>query len=330
VTVGARLLLVHAHPDDESILNGATIAAAVRAGVRVTLLTCTRGEAGEVLAADLAHLAGDGAALGAHRTVELATAMAALGVTDHRFLADERHPDGFRDSGMAGTAANQAPDSFARADLLDTATAVAAVIRDVRPHVLITYDEVGGYGHPDHVAAHRAAMYATQLAAAPYRPDLGERWGTPKTYWSALPRSVVAADLTRAGGGLPPGAVADPLLAADPARWRAHPDPAAQPAVDDALVTTRIDATAELPTKRAALRAHRSQLAVDGDRYALTNGIATALSGVEWYRLAAGRRGPVDGDGLETDLFAGLHLGATSTPVGGANRHAGTPAGWDR
>lgn len=330
MTVGARLLLVHAHPDDESILNGATVAAAVRAGVGVTLLTCTRGEGGEVLARDLAHLAGDGPALGAHRAVELATAMAALGVLDHRFLADARHPDGFRDSGMAGTAANQAPGSLARADLLDTATAVAAVVRDVRPHVLITYDEVGGYGHPDHVAAHRAAMYATQLAAAPYRPDLGERWETPKTYWSALPRSVVVADLTRAGAGLPRGAVADPLLAADPAQWRAHPDPAAHPAVDDALVTTRIDATAELPAKRAALRAHRSQLAVDGDRYALTNGIATSLSGVEWYRLVAGRSGPVDDEGLETDLFTGLHLGAPSTPLGSDRRHPGTSAGGER
>lgn len=348
VTDTPRLLLVHAHPDDESILDGATMAAAVRSGVAVTLLTCTRGEGGEVMVPGLTHLYGDGPALARHRAGELAAAMAALGVTDHRFLTDpDGRPDeggphaGFTDSGMAGSASNRAPGSLWATDLLVSAAAVAAVVREVRPHVLITYDEHGGYGHPDHVAAHRAAMYGSQLAAAPWRPELGARWDVPKVYWSATPRSVALAGLARAGAGLAPGSLTDPVRAGDPAHWRSHPDPAAYPFVDDALVTTRIDASARLEAKKAALRAHATQLAVDGDRFALTNGIALPLSGVEWYRLVKGRAAPADGaGGLETDLFAGLGLAvgpggpaaiapeiaAASEPAAGPGAHPGPGA----
>lgn len=299
------MLLVHAHPDDESIVNGATIAAAARAGVAVTLLTCTRGELGESLLPDLGSLPDRGEALADHRVAELTAAMDALGVRDHRFLADPAHPRGFRDSGMAGSPADTHPDSLAHADLLDTATAVAAVIREVRPHVLVTYDPAGGYGHPDHVAAHRAAMYGAELAAAPYGPDLGPVWTVPRIYWSATPRTVTLRGLAEAGAGLPSGELSDPQLAADPANWRRHPDPAAVLVTDDALVTTRIDASAELGAKRAAMAAHASQLAVSGERFALTNGIAQPLSGIEWYSLVRGAvaAGP---DGFETDLFAGL------------------------
>jgi N-acetyl-1-D-myo-inositol-2-amino-2-deoxy-alpha-D-glucopyranoside deacetylase len=318
VTGPPRMLLVHAHPDDESIGSGATIAAAVLAGVAVTLLTCTRGEEGESMLPGIAGRpapqagtkadsdAGAGDRLGEYRVGELRRAMAALGVSDHRFLAAPGYRSRFRDSGMAGSTAAH-PDRFAAADLLHTGTAVAAVLREVRPHVLLTYDEVGGYGHPDHIAAHRAAMYATQLAAAPYRPDLGRRWSVPKVYWSAAPRSDTLRGLAAAGHGLPAGLVTDPLLAADPAHWFRHPDPDAVHVTDDELVTTRIDATAVLPAKKAALRAHATQLAVSGDRFALTNGIAQPLSGIEWYRLVVGT--PVPGpDGFETDLFAGLDL----------------------
>lgn len=320
VTEAPRMLLVHAHPDDETILNGATMAAAVRSGVAVTLLTCTRGEEGEVMVADLGHLLGDREALARHRTRELERAMTALGVGDHRFLTAPGHERGFRDSGMAGTAANERADSLVRADLLVTATAVAAVIREVRPHVLLTYDELGGYGHPDHVAAHRAAMYGAQLATAPYRPDLGPRWDVPKIYWSAGPRSVVLPALARAGSGLPAGQVEDPVLASDPDRWRAHPDPSAYPVTDDALVTTRIDASDQIGAKREALRAHATQLRVEGERFALTNGIALPLSGVEYYRLAKGTGHPAAPgagglDALETDLFAGLGLAAGDPPA---------------
>ncbi len=324
-----RLLLVHAHPDDESILDGATMAAAVRSGVAVTLLTCTRGEGGEVMVPGLTHLYGDGPGLARHRVGELAAAMAALGVTDHRFLSTP-DGDGFTDSGMVGSASNAMPGSLWATDLLVSATAVAAVVREVRPHVLITYDEHGGYGHPDHVAAHRAAMYGSQLAAAPWRPELGPRWDVPKLYWSATPRSVALAGLAEAGAGLAPGSLTDPVRAGQPAHWRSHPDPAAYPSTDDSLVTTRIDASARLDAKKAALRAHATQLAVDGDRFALTNGIALPLSGVEWYRLVKGRAAPANGeDGLETDLFAGLGLAAGRIPDAPAGPAAERAAGSD-
>ena len=175
-------MLVHAHPDDESINNGATMARYVDEGAQVTLVTCTLGEEGEVLVPDLHHLAADhGDELGEHRLGELTDAMACLGVTDFVRLGGDHR---FRDSGMAwaddGTAT--ARDSlregiFWTTDLLVAANELVSLIRDRRPQVLITYNEIGGYGHPDHVQAHRVAMYGYQLAGmAHYRPDLGEAW----------------------------------------------------------------------------------------------------------------------------------------------------------
>jgi N-acetyl-1-D-myo-inositol-2-amino-2-deoxy-alpha-D-glucopyranoside deacetylase len=160
---GRRLLLVHAHPDDESIYTGATMARYAAEGTRVTLVTCTLGELGEVIPRSLAHLAdGDGARLGGYRIGELAAACAALGVTDHRFLGG---PGRWRDSGMMGTEGNDDPRCFWRADVDQAAGALLQVIRDVRPQVLVTYDADGAYGHPDHIQAHRVAWRAFELAA---------------------------------------------------------------------------------------------------------------------------------------------------------------------
>jgi N-acetyl-1-D-myo-inositol-2-amino-2-deoxy-alpha-D-glucopyranoside deacetylase len=159
---GRRLLLVHAHPDDESIYTGATMAAYAAAGTQVTLVTCTLGELGEIIPPSLAHLAaGDGARLGEYRIGELAAACAALGVTDHRFLGG---PGRWRDSGMMGTAGNDDPRSFWRADMDQAADALLDVIGEVRPQVLVTYDARGAYGHPDHIQAHRVAWRACELA----------------------------------------------------------------------------------------------------------------------------------------------------------------------
>ena len=157
-----RLLLVHAHPDDESIGTGATMARYAAEGARVTLVTCTLGELGEIIPPALAHLAeGDGARLGEHRTGELRAACAELGVTDHRFLGG---PGRWRDSGMMGTAGNDDPRCFWRADVDQAALALLAVIREVRPQVLVTYDANGFYGHPDHIQAHRVAWRAFEQA----------------------------------------------------------------------------------------------------------------------------------------------------------------------
>src|SRR5271170_869314 len=153
----AGLLLVHAHPDDESIGTGATMAKYAAEGARVTLVTCTLGELGEIIPPDLRHLFPD--ELGQHRIVELDRACAALGVTDHRFLGGAGR---WRDSGMMGTAGNEDPRCFWRADLDEAARQLGAIIREVNPQVIVTYDANGFYGHPDHIQAHRVAWRAYQ------------------------------------------------------------------------------------------------------------------------------------------------------------------------
>ena len=151
----------------------------VTEGVQVTLVTCTLGEEGEVLVPELQHLAADqDDALGEHRIGELADATAILGVSDHRFLGGAGK---YRDSGMMGVPSNDRDDCFWRADLLAAACDLVQVIRDVRPQVVVTYDDFGGYGHPDHIQAHRVTHYAVALAESPsFRPDLGAAWSASK------------------------------------------------------------------------------------------------------------------------------------------------------
>ena len=288
-----RLLLVHAHPDDECIGTGATMAKYAADGAQVTLVTCTLGEEGEVLLPELSHLASDkDDALGAHRREELAAAMAELGVTDWRLLGG---PGRFRDSGMIGTPPNDRPDCFWRTDLLVAAVELVTVIREVRPQVVVTYDDFGGYGHPDHIQAHRVTHYAITLAASPtFRSDLGEPWAVSKVYWTAFPRSIVRAGIEalRAQG------VEDDFTAMDPDDLPF--------ACDDALVTTAIDAQGFLDAKMAALRAHGTQVSVDGGFFALADNVGAEAFGVEYYRIAAGRAVVDEGQEHETDLFAGI------------------------
>lgn len=175
-----RVLFVHAHPDDESITTGGTIALLVERGAQVTVVTCTRGELGEVIPADLPGLQGDGPRLAEVRTAELATAMAALGVVDHRFLGDptarwvEREPRRYTDSGMrwgpngAVPAESLAADAFCAADFGEVAADLATVIDAVKPGAVISYDSNGGYGHPDHVRAHAAARHAAEVMGVPF------------------------------------------------------------------------------------------------------------------------------------------------------------------
>ncbi len=289
-----RLLLVHAHPDDETIASGVTMARYVDEGVGVTLLTCTRGEEGEVLVPELEKLAAaHDDELGTHRVTELAAAMAVLGVTDHRFLGGAGR---WRDSGMMGTPSNDRPDAFWRADLLEAAAEVAAVVREVRPQVLVTYDTFGGYGHPDHIQAHRVAMYGAQLAAAAaFRPDLGRAWDIAKIYWSAIPRSYVQQGieaLVKAGKSAFFG-----VESADELPFL----------VDDELVTTHIEGVDFEPRKMAALREHRTQVELDGPFFQMAELLGPDAMGREFFILVKGVPGRhVDEDGRETDLFAGL------------------------
>jgi N-acetyl-1-D-myo-inositol-2-amino-2-deoxy-alpha-D-glucopyranoside deacetylase len=292
--VPRRLLLVHAHPDDETIGTGATMAKYAAEHARVTLVTCTLGEEGEVLVPELEHLAADREdGLGQHRIGELAAAMEALRVTDHRFLGG---PGRWRDSGMMGTPANDRPDCFWRADLDEAVRALVAVVREVRPQVVVTYDSNGGYGHPDHIQAHRVTVAAVDAAADPaYAPELGEVWEADKLYFTAVPRSVLQAGI-------------DQLKAAGDASFFGVDDAADLPFGNpDEEVTTEVDASEHLDAKVAAMRAHRTQIAVDGPFFALSNNVGQRAFGTEYFVLVRGPRGPGTGPlGREGDLFAGL------------------------
>ncbi|MET7289688.1 N-acetyl-1-D-myo-inositol-2-amino-2-deoxy-alpha-D-glucopyranoside deacetylase [Streptomyces sp. NPDC005573] len=279
-----RLLLVHAHPDDESINNGATMAKYVAEGAHVTLVTCTLGERGEVIPPGLAHLTGP--ALGAHRRGELAAALGELGVTDVRLLGGAgRHGD----SGMMGLPDNDDPASFWQAGPDDAAEALVDVILEVRPQVLVTYDDNGGYGHPDHIQAHRVAMRAAELAA-------GRGHRIDKIYWNRMPRSVVEEAFARLRDELPALPFEKSAEIAD-----------LPGVVDDERVTTAIDGRAHAAAKAAAMRAHATQITVAEPYFALSNDLAQPLFTTEYYELVSGA-----GEPGETDLFAGVHTEAAS------------------
>jgi N-acetyl-1-D-myo-inositol-2-amino-2-deoxy-alpha-D-glucopyranoside deacetylase len=277
------LLLVHAHPDDESIGTGATMAKYAAESARVTLVTCTLGELGEIIPPQLAHLAADrDGGLGEYRIGELARACEALGVTDHRFLGGQGR---WRDSGMMGTEGNDAPDCFWRADLGEAAAALLEVIGEVRPQVMVSYNAFGGYGHPDHIQAHRVAQRAFELAAAGPHP-------VAKLYATAVPLAarLASIDLGPAAQRTGPAASFIQVSAEN-----------LSPATPDDEITTKIDATAYLPAKLAAMRAHETQITVDGDLFALSNHIGRRANAREYYTLLSA---PPPAAGRERDLFA--------------------------
>ncbi|WP_255952347.1 N-acetyl-1-D-myo-inositol-2-amino-2-deoxy-alpha-D-glucopyranoside deacetylase [Streptomyces odontomachi] len=286
-----RLLLVHAHPDDESITTGATMAKYAAEGAHVALVTCTLGEEGEVIPPALAHLAADrDDRLGPYRAGELSVAMRELGVTDHRFLGGLGR---FRDSGMMGLAQNTRVNAFFSADVDAAAALLADVIREVRPQVLVTYDPNGGYGHPDHIQAHRVAMRAVQLAAEP--GATGAAHTVQKVYWNRAPRSVVEDGFARLAAEfdrLPFPAVAT------------HAD--VPGLIDDSEITTRIDGTAHVAAKAAAMRAHATQIDVVEDWFALSNHLAQPIFPVEYYQLVRGGEHRPPDAAPETDLFEGV------------------------
>ena len=301
-----RILLVHAHPDDESIGQGATMAKYVAEGRGVTVVTCTAGEMGEILVPELEHLAADkDDGLGLHRRGEIANAMAALGVTDHRWLGGFGT---YRDSGMKwhedGHAIAADPvdgvghdNTFWHADLTQAADHLVPVIRELRPQVLVTYDEFGGYGHPDHIQAHRVAMYASMLAAVPtYRLDLGEPWDIPKIYWGVMSESRMRAGLRamREAGDTTSFEGMDP------------DGPLPRFAVPDEQLSAAVDAQDHVEKKMDALRAYPTQITTDGPFFALSNNVGSTAWGIEYFVIAKGQRGELDENGLETDLFAGI------------------------
>jgi N-acetyl-1-D-myo-inositol-2-amino-2-deoxy-alpha-D-glucopyranoside deacetylase len=283
--IGYRILLVHAHPDDETINNGATMALYAALGAQVTLITCTRGEEGEVLTPELTHLASSETdALGEHREIELANAMKALGVTDFRFLAEGEGK--YRDSGMMGTEPNNRPDVFWQANFEEAADYLVKVIEEVKPHILITYDEIGGYGHPDHIQAHRIAMRASEKS----------KWQIQKIYWNTMPKSVLAESMAKMKE------LGSDFFGAD----NVDDLPFAK---EDSFVTSLIDGNLYVDAKMAAMKAHHTQIALDGPFFALSNNLGLQVWGHEYYTLVKGEKSaPFDANGRESDLLSGVIL----------------------
>jgi N-acetyl-1-D-myo-inositol-2-amino-2-deoxy-alpha-D-glucopyranoside deacetylase len=288
VSAQKRLLLVHAHPDDETINNGITMAKYAQEGAKVTLVTCTRGEEGEVLVEELGNLASNrDDKLGEHREIELKNAMKLLGIEDYRFLGA---PDKkWRDSGMIGTPQNERSDVFWQANLEEVAQQLVKVILETKPQVLITYDEFGGYGHPDHIKANQVAMKAADLAAT-------QGWKISKIYWNTMPRSVIQNGIEKmkeVGSSFFGAESADDLPFAKP----------------DELVSTVIRGVEFVPQKLEAMKAHATQIAVDGPFFALSNNLGLSVWGDEYYTLVKGEKSePFDSEGREIDLFAGINL----------------------
>jgi N-acetyl-1-D-myo-inositol-2-amino-2-deoxy-alpha-D-glucopyranoside deacetylase len=288
VSAAKRLLLVHAHPDDETINNGVTMAKYAALGAQVTLVTCTRGEEGEVLVNELANLASDkDDKLGEHREIELKDAMDELGIKDFRFLGAPSKK--WRDSGMMGTPANDRDDVFWQADLDEASNELLKIILEIKPQVLITYDEFGGYGHPDHIKAHRVAMRAAELAA-------NQGWQVNKIYWNTMPRSVIQMGIEKmkeVGSDFFGAESADDLPFAKP----------------DELVSTVVNAPEYVPAKLAAMKAHATQISVDGPFFALSNNLGLSVWGDEYYTLVKGEKSaPFDANGRELDIFAGINI----------------------
>lgn len=289
-----RLLFVHAHPDDESINNGVTIAHYVARGADVAVVTCTLGEEGEVIGDRYGQLAVDAAdQLGGYRIFELTLALNALGIAEPIFLGGAGR---WRDSGMPGTPRRHR-QRFIDADFYEAVGELIAIIRARRPHVVVTYDPKGGYGHPDHVQAHRVTAAAVDESGRDDPRYRGVPWTPLKLYWVVMAieaaRSALAA-LT----DLPEG-----WTRVDPAEigiGYSHNE-----------IDAVIDAPEQVGAKAAALAAHATQVTVAADRRscALSNNMALPILGAEHYILAAGTAGERDERGWETDLLAGLNLG---------------------
>ena len=304
-----RLLLmaVHAHPDDETISMGGTLAhyAATHAAARgestdVIVVTGTRGELGEIVIPER-DTPEEHERLGETRMGEIAAAMRALGVQRWENL-------GYRDSGMEGSEENADPRSFHQhvsTDLDATTEPLVRLIRSARPDVLATYDDFGGYGHPDHIAAAKIARRAWEVAGDPaWRPEAGPAWAPKKLYETRIPdsqRDAVLALLESRGieswWSEPKDATPEDLE-----KWRTW---RAAMACPDEIITTRIDIRQHLASKRSAIQAHATQIKPDGPLLMLSEEDQIALGAREQYRLIAHRL-DVAPPLPEEDLFAGL------------------------
>ncbi|MFI5781181.1 N-acetyl-1-D-myo-inositol-2-amino-2-deoxy-alpha-D-glucopyranoside deacetylase [Nocardia sp. NPDC051570] len=290
------MLLVHAHPDDESITTGGTIAYYSQRGFPVTVVTCTLGEAGNVIGDQYAQLVQSAAdQLGGYRIGELTAALAELGAEAPLFLGGAGR---WRDTGVVGTPsgptlpASVHPRAFATTGS-NAVQELVQILLEVRPLVVVGYDPNGGYRHPDHLRAHQITMAAVDSAA-----EMG--WQTPKVYWSVTDEAVLQSHLEALR-------TAGQTSATLPPEWRL-PRRGELASVPSWSVTTTIDLSDVLEVKLAAMRAHATQISVapSGRAFALSNQVAQPVLPEEHFTLVRGRLGTVLTDGRERDLFAGL------------------------
>ena len=279
------LMAVHAHPDDEAIGTGGILARAAAEGIRTVLVTCTGGEVGEIAP----ETGATPETLAEVRKRELEEACDILGIHHLEML-------GYRDSGMIGTVDNHHPESFYQADLGHAISRMVSLVRKYRPSVIVTYDENGFYGHPDHINAHRVAVGAYHRAGDAALEDGHEPFSPKKLYYTAIATSQFkefGRRLRELGINGPGGASAEgDAEQADPP-W----------GTPDALVTTVVDVAAHVEKKRRALWAHATQMGPEVFFAKLPEPVFDSLFGSESFKLVQARVGlslP------ETDLFAGL------------------------
>lgn len=267
-------MVVHAHPDDEVFSTGGVIARYAAAGGRVVLVYCTNGEVGEIHHPDL-DPAEAKERLGAIRQGEAREASAILGATDVIFL-------GYRDSGMKDTEDNQNPAAFMNAPVDEAVGRVAAIMRETRPSVVVTYDEGGGYGHPDHVMANR-------VATAAFQQTRREPWGPRKLYYAARSREAFRSyvkGLADFGLNIP---------------WIKDDFNFDEFGLSDADITAHVDVSRFVPLKKKALAVHRTQIPADHFYLAIPDEALSRASGVEHFvRIYPPHRT----DEREDDLFS--------------------------
>lgn len=268
----ATLVCFHAHPDDEAIATGGTMALAAEAGHRVVLVVATRGEHGEPVPGVL----GEGEELWERRVVETHESARVLGVERVEFL-------GYRDSGMMGEPTNDHVESFWSADLDEAAERLAAILREVQADVLTVYDDHGGYGHPDHIQVHRVGHRAA------------ERAGTPVVYQATMNRTQILRLMSERQGqeGVP--------TLEDLDAERAERATAADFGSPEELITHAVDVGAVLGRKRAAMEAHASQIDENSFFLAMPADAFAAAFGTEWY-IRTGRPRS-EGASMASDLF---------------------------
>lgn len=280
-----RLLAVHAHPDDESSKGAGTLARYVQEGAQVTVVSCTGGESGDVLTEGFPLMTLADRDMPGLRRLEMQAAQQELGV-DHIWL-------GYVDSGLPDDGEPVRPLSFATIPVEVSGRPLVRILRRLRPHVVTTYDERGGYPHPDHIRCHEVTMWAVAQAATDAMPELGAPWQVQKVYYDRMMHAArveaFVADYEQHDPTSDRLERLHELLS-----WRLGRDD---------LVTTRVDVSAQLDRRDAALRSHASQVPADSPFFFWPHDVVQRAWPTEDYQLVASH---VESQVPETDLFAGV------------------------